>query len=190
MKLIEDATKSKRSAIGITNLQKIAWSPVKNVLVAAAYVPKGKHTDTPVGPGRLFVINVPSREETKWRTITWEFRDCQINWDTFGKRIIVVFQKKKSKKTYSHVVQIAEVSKSLEITEQEFHDVKSINVDESARRLAVVYFDPATKDTQAGTVKYDVELFRVEEDSKNPLKVKTLFASIYLSKYIKSQSVD
>mmetsp|Transcript_6005 Transcript_6005/g.6570 ORF Transcript_6005/g.6570 Transcript_6005/m.6570 type:complete len:709 (+) Transcript_6005:52-2178(+) len=176
MKLIEDVNTKKRTAIGITHLQKISWSPTSNMLIAAAYIPRGKHTGEADSKqksefkGNMYVFKFPSKEQIKWRTITWQFRDCQIYWDAHGKKACVVYLRKKGKKKYTTQIQLAEISsKAFSVVEQEFQDVKSVHVDETGRRLAVVYLDPAAKDVQAGTLKYDVEIYKID-DEKTPFK--------------------
>jgi len=117
--------------------------------------------------GKMHVIDIPSRKDLKWKTITWEFNSCKIQWDSTGKMIIVIFNKVKSKNKSSTVIQVAELSpQNIAIEEHEFDDVKCVNIDDNRKKLAVVSLDPSNKDVQSGTIRYNVEIFRIESDLK------------------------
>ncbi len=125
----------------VQNIQNLEWKPNKNTLCVAAYKPQASKGE---GTGKIYIIEVPSRNIIKWRTITWEFSSCDIHWDNTSNKVILVLKKiLKSKKT-STVIQVGEIKNNMvTVDEQEFPDAKVVNVDESGKKIAILSVDPA-----------------------------------------------
>lgn len=128
-------------------MQTIEWSPSKNLICCGAFPPQkieggAKHEQW----GKMHLIDLtdmPNRKEMKWKTITWAFNACKIQWDNTGNKIIVIFNKLKNKRS-STVIQIADLTtQTIAIEEHEFNDVKCVNLDDNAKRIAVVSIDPS-----------------------------------------------
>lgn len=157
---ILDPQTQKRAPLKIPNVQNLEWKPNKNILCIAAFksqASKGEST------GKIYLVEVPSRQIIKWKTITWEFVSCEINWETSGNKIVLVLKKIVKNKKFSTVIQIGEIKhNNVTVEEHEFTDAKTVNVDESGKKIAVLSQDPSAKDAQL--IGYTVELYRTDEE--------------------------
>lgn len=168
---IFDLTTLKRTPIKIQNVHNFEWAPHKNLIIVGANSPHREKGQSAEVWGKIYLLDIKKGEtlkveQLKWKTITWEFSSCRMHWDPSGQRVIVVFNKLKGKKT-STVIQIGDLSvPTIPVEEHEFQDVKCVNIDDNARRVAVVSIDPSQKDVQSGTIRFNVELFRVEDELK------------------------
>jgi len=80
----------------------------------------------------------------------------------------LVFGRLRGKKT-STVIQIGDLSKKiLAIDEKEFQEVKKVNVDKNVTKISIVHNPPQGQ--TSGTVKFDVEFYKIEPESKDLLK--------------------
>lgn len=172
---ITDPATSKRASLAIPNIQQIEWAPTKNLLLIAAY-PNQSSTTTNKSEnwGKVFVLEFSreegsanvNRRDLKWKTITWEYNNVKIYWEPTSLRVVLVFNKLKGKKG-STVLQIGEIgSQTISIEEHEFNDVKCVNIDDEAKKIAIVIPDPAQTNVQSGTIRYNVDIYRIDEQSK------------------------
>jgi len=160
MQLILDPQTQKRNALKVPNVQTLEWKPNKNILCIAAYksqAAKGEST------GKIYLVEVPSRNIIKWKTITWEFTSCEINWETNGNKVVLVLKKVIKNKKTSMVIQIGEIKhNNVTVEEHEFPEARVVNVDDSGRKIAVLSADPNSKDAQL--TGYTVDLYRTDEE--------------------------
>ena len=185
MALLEDPNTNKGASFAIQNIQTISWSPKKNYICAVAYTHEKTSAKSEIN-GKVYIIKIPERTDIKWRTIPWFFNSCEINWDYSGNRLILFFGRVKGKKVNT-VIQIGDVSKKdIAIEEKEFQDVKKVNIDENVTRISIIHNPP--QNVSSGTVKYNVELYKIDPESKNLLKEIGTLTDKTLSQVIWSQN--
>jgi len=162
MSRIIDPQTQKRAPLKVQNIQNLEWKPNKNVLCVAAYKPQASKGE---GSGKIYIIEVPSRNILKWKTITWEFSDCSIHWETAGNKVVLVLKKVLKNKKHSTVIQVGDIKHNIvTVEEHEFVDAKVVNVDDSGRKIAVLSVDPANRDAPAGLYGYNIEIFKTDEE--------------------------
>jgi len=162
MSRIIDPQTQKRAPLKVQNIQNLEWKPNKNVLCVAAYKPQASKGE---GSGKIYIIEVPSRNILKWKTITWEFSSCDIHWESAGNKVVLVLKKLLKNKKTSTVIQVGDIRHNMvTVEEHEFPDAKVVNVDESGRKIAVLSVDPANRDAPAGLYGYNIEIFKTDEE--------------------------
>jgi len=168
MTLLEDSATQKGASFAIPNIQICSWSPKRNLICAISWThEKAKDAKNEMN-GKVHIIQIPERNEIKWRTIPWFINSCEIHWDYTGSRLVLVFSRLKGKKSNT-VIQIGDLSKKdLAIDEREFQEVKKVNLDETVTRISVIHNPP--QNITSGTVKYDVEMFKIEAEGKSLFK--------------------
>jgi len=162
MSRIIDPQTQKRAPLKVQNIQNLEWKPNKNILCVAAYKPQASKGE---GTGKIYIIEVPSRNILKWKTITWEFSDCSIHWETAGNKVVLVLKKLLKNKKFSTVIQVGDIKHNIvTVEEHEFPDAKVVNVDDSGRKIAVLSVDPTNRDAPAGLYGYNIEIFKTDEE--------------------------
>jgi len=101
MQMTKDAS-GKRTSIRVNNIQKFIWYERENLLVCACYPGNLRTNDD--NTTRIVIIDIITRKEYKWKTISWELADCDLVSSETEQWICAILKKSQKKKVISTVI--------------------------------------------------------------------------------------
>eukprot|EP01017_Pseudomicrothorax_dubius_P028177 TRINITY_DN3330_c0_g2_i1.p1 TRINITY_DN3330_c0_g2~~TRINITY_DN3330_c0_g2_i1.p1 ORF type:complete len:725 (-),score=234.41 TRINITY_DN3330_c0_g2_i1:98-2272(-) len=173
--LIVDTATGKKAAMKIPNLKEISWSPKENLLLCPAFLTQKEREKVSAGghppKPKFHVLEIPSRNERKWKTITQDIESLDLRWEQHGNYVLAFTKKVKGKKFYTSI-QLANFKKKEQTYfDRDFDDLADgIYLDQANKRVAVSTIKTLSDETSF--MRYNHAFFRVEEDDKNNVELK------------------
>ncbi|KRX09654.1 hypothetical protein PPERSA_02526 [Pseudocohnilembus persalinus] len=175
MTLLPDPQTKERIPIVVKNIQAFDWIANSNSVCVASYPGRRDYNseDIKKQPTKLAIIELPSRRELKWKSISWEISDVQFESEADGKYILAIMKKMNRNKLVSTLIHVVNLQNRnlLEITDLELQvgehgALKSYNFEPNTGKLAVNLAQKQNFATNSKTTQFTINLYDIHYKGK------------------------
>lgn len=154
------------SNIKANHVQKIAWLQDNKSIICLCY--EIDYNPNSMAATRVFIYNVETKIERKWRTWTEHVKKGDIVVSERGDWVAVIMRKFLKRNHYSTVIQIGNLLRTddpIEISSVEIKEViGNVNWDFKSNKFAIIHEDESTR--RGINVKHVVEFYQIVTKGK------------------------